>query len=115
MYKDNIAVITGSMTLNANTQESFDMGYEAQTQLKIDFPAGFNKDNCIVISFATKIAGKNYSYGIGETDSYRAVTGSYHRNIVLGSSSDSSKINLSVWQMALSQVNIDYKIVLMKI
>lgn len=115
MYKDNFAVITGSMTLEANTQEGLETDSEKQTQLNINFPTGFNKDNCVVISFGTKVAGKNYSYGVGDKASYRWVTGSFRRNITLGASTDNSKIQLSVWQLATTQITIDYKIVLMKI
>lgn len=111
----NIATLTGDMTLAAATQQEYQEGTEKQTQININFPSGYNKDNCIVLAFATKITGKNYSYGVGESPSYRAVTGSYKRNIVLGASSDNTKISLSVWQLSTSTVTINYKIVLMKI
>ena len=112
----NIAVITGSMTLEANSQQNFESGVKKQTLKDIDFPEGFNKDNCVCIAFGIKrFTEKNYNYGTGDSASYNATTGAYDRNIVLGSSTDNSKINLSIWQLMTSSTTIYYKIVLLKI
>lgn len=114
--QDNIAVITGSMTLEANSQSNLGSNSEQQTNLKINFPTGFNKDNCVCLAFGMKsYAEKNYSYGIGNTSSNRAVTGSFYRHCVLGASDDNTKISLQVWQMGTSKVTAYYKLVLMKI
>lgn len=112
----NIAVITGSMTLEANSQQNFESGVKKQTLKDIDFPEGFNKDNCVCIAFGIKrFTEKNYNYGTGDSAPYNATTGAYDRNIVLGSSTDNSKINLSIWQLMTSSTTIYYKIVLLKI
>ena len=114
--QNNIAVLTGTMTLEANTQEGFESGNKKQTIKKIDFPTGYNKDNCVCLAFGIKRdANKNYSYGTGVTDTYQSVSGSYDRNIVLGASADNKKIDLVIWQAMTSSTTIYYKIVLMKI
>jgi len=93
-----------------------DVSTEKQTILKIDFPTGFNKDNCICTAFGMKRdQEKNYTYGIGYSASNRAVTGSYYRHAVLGAADDSTKIALQVWQPGTEEVSVYYKLVLMKI
>ncbi len=110
--QDNIAIINGSITLQANPQSNLDNNSEKQTILEIDFPKGFNKDNCVCIAFGMKAAEeRNYSYGVGFSASYRSVTGSLIRDVIL----DTSKIKLNVWQMATSEKTAYYRLVLMKI
>ena len=112
----NIAVLTGTMTLEANPQSDFEKGLQQQTIQKINFPSGFNKDNCICIAFGMKIdANKNYSYGTSGSISNQAVTGAYNKLVVLGASDDATKISIQVWQAATSKRTVYYKIVLMKI
>lgn len=114
--QNNIAILTGSMTLEANSQQNFETGTKKQTVKKINFPAGYNKDNCVCVAFGIKrFAEKNYNYGTGDSASYNATTGAYDRNIVLGSSTDDTKIDLSVWQLMTSSTTVYYKIVLLKI
>lgn len=116
MYKDNIAVITGTMELEANTEENLAQNYEKQTILNIDFPDGFNKDNCVCLAFGMKrFEEKNYNYGVGESITNRNITGAYIRYVVLGSSTDENKICLQVWQPATGVITAYYKIVLMKV
>lgn len=113
---DKFAVLTGSMTLEANTQSNLEEGSQKQTLIKINFPSGFNKDNCICIAFGMKIAtDKNYSYGTSSSISNQAVSGSFPRHAVLGASDDNTKISLQVWQSTTSSKTVYYKLVLMKI
>ena len=112
----NIAVVSGTMTLEANPQSDFEKGLQQQTLKKINFPSGFNKDNCICIAFGMKIdANKNYSYGTSGSISNQAVTGAYNKHVVLGASDDVTKISVQVWQSATTKKTVYYKIVLMKI
>lgn len=100
------------MVLQANPQSNLDNNSEKQTILEIDFPKGFNKDNCVCIAFGMKATEeRNYSYGVGFSASYRSVTGSLIRDVIL----DTSKIKLNVWQMATSEKTVYYRLVLMKI
>lgn len=114
--QSNIAVLTGTMTLEANSQESFAAGDKKQTLKQINFPTGYNKDNCVCIAFGIKrFEEKNYCYGAGGSVSIQSVIASYERAIVLGATEDSTKININVWQAMTSSTTIYYKIVLMKI
>lgn len=89
---------------------------EQQTILNIDFPKGFNKDNCVCLAFGMKsYEEKNYSYGTGFSSSNRSISGSLFRHAVLGASDDNSKIALQVWQMGTSERTVYYRLVLMKI
>lgn len=105
--------IDGSITLAASSSSTD----EQQTILKINFPSGFNKDNCVCVAFGMKPndSSKNYSYGIGYSAANRYVTGSFYRHCVLGASDDSSKISLQVWNPSTSQQVYLYRLVLMKI
>ena len=116
MPEDNIAVIYGKMTLEANTQEALDIGLEKQTKLNIDFPTGFNKDSCVCVAFGMKkIEDRNYSYETAFPSSLRFITGSFYREAILGNKDDNTKITLNVWQPTLEAITVYYKIVLMKI
>lgn len=116
LYSDNIAVISGQMELEANSQSNLENDAEQQTILDIDFPKGFNKDNCVCIAFGMKTyAERNYSYGVAFSSSNRFLTGSYIRNVILGSGDNNSKIALHVWNMATGQHTVYYRLVLMKI
>ena len=104
------------MILEANSQSNFENGDEQQTVLNIDFPQGFNKDNCVCLAFGMKTyAENNYSYGVAFSETNRFTTGSYYRNIILGSGDNKSKIGLHVWNMATGQHIVYYRLVLMKI
>ena len=114
--QNNIAVISGQMILEANSQSNLNSNIEQQTILNIDFPRGFNKDNCFCLTFGIKTnEDKNYSYGVGDSISNRSFTGSLIRNVILGASNDNSKIALHVWQPSTSQKTAYYRLVLMKI
>lgn len=112
----DFAVLTGSMTLEANTSDVASSGSQKQTQLDINFPTGFNKDNCVCISFGMKTTtDKNYCYGIGGSNSVNATTGGLYKDVILGSATNATKIKLQVWQLSTTQKTVYYKIVLMKI
>lgn len=115
--KGDFAVIEGSMTLTANTEEKLNNSTTMQTMQNINFPEGFNKDNCVCVAFGGKTNSKaNYSYGYysGE-DSYSQSSGSLKRNILLGNNTDSTKITLVVYNLYTNSVTYYYRIVLMKI
>ena len=62
VYKDQFAIITGSMVLVANSQENANKGITTKSDIVIDYPSGFNSDNCVVISAERSGIG-NYGYG----------------------------------------------------
>lgn len=105
--QSNIAVITGTVTINSSG-----LGNKSVT-----FPAGFNKDNCIVISqmYKSSSAGfANYCSG------YLGLTGGSINDMLVSlgktDGTDNNKIYIEVTaDEFLATLTVDYKIVLMKI
>lgn len=118
IYKDRLAILEGSCTVDANDQQSFQEGSFKQTLKQVNFPNGFTKDNCVVVSFGTKAKSrKGYSYCYGGAtvgSSLNYLLGNIPRDIVLGSNQDNSKINLYFYQLPTQSLELDYKIVLMR-
>mgnify|MGYP004587424043 CR=1 FL=1 len=114
--QNNFIVVDGQITLQANSQSNLENNIEQQTILNIDFPSGFNKDNCVCVAFGMKAyQDKNYTYGIGANSSNRATTGSLYRHAILGAADNNRKIALQVWQMGTSTKTVYYRLILMKI
>lgn len=108
---NRFAVLEGTLTLEASESS----GSSKTTQLDIEFPEGFNRQNCICLCVGASKHEDQYSYGIGLTSSLQMVTGSYPRYVTLGTNSDNTKIRLSVSNPSTTSASIYYKIVLMKI
>ena len=119
--KKDFAVITGSMQLQANSSENALEGRSTVTETNIDYPNGFNKDNCVVVSYSRTGSGKvMYSNGWknGGTDALDMYNGIDTFTVSLyGTTSNtySNKIRVIIGNLSTSVQNIDYKIVLMKI
>lgn len=114
MQRSNFAVITGTMTLAASSEA---LRYK-QTTKDIDFPTGFNKDNCVLISAGRQYAD-NSGYGYGVCDFVNAIstgmlTGAAPFVVWLGSNSG-TKIRIYGYNVNTSQQILNYKLVLMKI
>ncbi len=113
VYKDNFAILTGTITGDGTESPSS----------HIAFPEGFNRDNCVILTAnLQRTANDNKGYGaIYDSASY--VTGSIPlkivmdnadilleiRNVLLG---DGNKVTIP--EMSTS-VSYNYTIVLMKI
>lgn len=113
VYKDNFAILTGTITGDGTESPS----------VNIDFPNGFNRDNCVILTAnLQRTANNNKGYGaIYDSASY--VTGSIPlkviandskilleiRNVLLG---DGNKVSIPEMSTA---VEYNYTIVLMKI
>lgn len=114
--KGDFAVIEGSHVLTANTEEKHSQNSSMQTQWQIDFPSGFNKDNCVCLCFGAKsYEDRCYSYGFNTSASLGIVKGTVERTIMLGWNQDTTKINLEAFNMATTEKTLWYRIVLMKI
>lgn len=117
VYKDDYAVITGSMTLNAVETA----GAYKSTSKNIDFPDGFNKDNCILISAGqNKLGLEDMGYGYGITDlnynkSLGTLIGAEPFCVLLGSNTDTTKIKIYGFNSYNGERTLNYRIVLMKI
>lgn len=112
IYKDNFAVISGDITVIAsdNPGTSF-----KETRLEnIEYPEGFNKSNCALVSFSSNRNTNSNKYytcdsNIGN-NSVSFVTGNLPRYVNL-----SDKITLCFYNWGGSNLIIHYELVLMKI
>lgn len=111
--QSNIAVLTGSVSVT----KSDDPGTTHKQTLKtINYPSGYNKDNCVVIAFGTTVdtTTKGYSYEGGENSavvSAAFVTGNYPRTIQL----NNTNIRMALYNIGSSTNTIYYKVVLLKV
>lgn len=118
LSKSHIAVIEGNYDLDANTQENLDFN-PAKLKLTtkdLEYPKGFNKENCIVIAVGLKFYNDDshgYSYGDTGTSGHSSegmITGAVCRNVQL-----KDTISLKVGNMSTSSRTCYYKIVIMRI
>lgn len=108
VYKDNYAVLTGTIDFTVNT------GNTSGTK-NIDYPEGFNKDNCVVIALG--IAGatssnKEYCYGFSGDHAGSYVTGGIAKSLKLREGYMQLDAYIGVEAAANTR---NYRIVLMKI
>lgn len=123
VLKDNIAVIMGKMTLEANTGDNAMNGITTRTEKLIDYPEGFNSENCIVISCSRQgnyqesgypIWGYGWSDNVESMDTYNGITpfgvGLYPQT----NTSYSNKIRIFVGNLLTTAQEVEFKLVLMK-
>ena len=95
------AKITGSMTIEANSNKS----------VTINYPSGFTKDNCYVVACGIQaIENRGYNFIGIYKDSGSLLMNAYHRYV----NTTDSGINLIVDNPTTSEKTVSYKIVLMK-
>lgn len=118
--QNNIAIITGTLKLSANSEEQALNNHCTYTDTKISYPEGFSADNCVVISYGRQ-HNSNFGYAYGwdnYLDSMDFLIGILPMRINLyGNSSTeyANKIRLQMGNMTTKEVEIPYKIVLLKI
>lgn len=111
IYHDDVAIITGNKTLDANSSSS---GQEyAQTTWNIEYPTGFSKNNCIVLAFQGSLETnlRVGAYGTGPVTSTNFVRATLPRTVVLWD----DLIDLECWNPSSSTKTYYYKLVLLKI
>lgn len=102
VYKDNFAILTGTIIAEASKSGT----------ANIDYPEGFDVDNCVAISFGVKtVENKGFNYFGTYKDSADLLNNSYDRKLNL----NSSNIVVIVKNPNTSSKSIKYMIVLMKI
>lgn len=111
----NISVLTG--TINATAASSGDS--HSFNTVKINFPQGFNSDNCVVLSWYVHRQTSSGAYGKAfgcttASDSRTWLRGGYPSMITFNFQND-NKITFTLENPITSATNFDYKIVLMKI
>lgn len=124
VVKDDFAVITGNFSIEANTQTNIDNGLAKEGSTSIDFPSGFDKNNCVVVSFGCKyFENKGYSYGTltgtADNEAIMILLGNAPASVTLGNTEggdNENKIIIYGSNYATdSSKNLYYKLVLMKI
>ena len=98
--KENIAVITGNITVNE----------EGTANLRLDYPTGFNKDNCVVISAMLYNVDTMNVWTIGLLGNTSNNLYKFIPEIELG-----TKIAIGLSDTNQTSKTVPYKIVLMKI
>lgn len=115
--QNNIAVIEGNLVCNKNTEDPLS-GKVTYTSKEVDFPEGFNRSNCFVISLGGKsfIDNRGYGYGnSGVTSSLDIALGTEPLKVQLGTSQNPNKIRISVGNISTTELKTKYyQIVLMK-
>ena len=109
----NIAVISGKVTLNANTNDNFSENKCTMTDVSLNYPTGFSMNNCVVICVGINYNSAGY-YDFGWTnhlDTLQFARGLRPYEVTL----NNAKINLSIGNLMASENMVNYKIVLMKI
>ena len=108
--KGDFATITGTATFDENGTTT------------VNYPSGFTKTNCVVISFMTEGIGQTKSLSTGSTfDSSNTISGSVPKAIKLADDNivlairHISIINDATPSISSTYPNMNYKIVLMKI
>ena len=104
--QDNIAVLTGNVTINASSSNS----------VQISYPSGYTKDNSILLACGLMLNNNPYSKGYNYYglyyDSGDLFDYAFRRRVNLAD----SKILLTIYNPTTEQsTNIQYKLVLMKI
>lgn len=106
----NIAILTGTVTLEAS--EDSGNSYK-QTIWDINYPEGFNKNNCTIISFGGKFASEGFTFGY--TDIASSSVSSISGAVPKSASLTDSGIRVQAWNIAGIEKDFSYQIVLMKI
>ena len=102
VYKDDYAVLTGSITISANDSNS----------ATINYPSGFTAENSVVISCGIQnVSNKGMNYVGYNKDSSYSLNNSWDRRLNL----TSTGIILVVDNPNSAEKVVDYKIVLMKL
>lgn len=111
IHGDNFYVIMGVQTLTASQEGQ----YDTQTTWQLDYPTGFNMNNCVVISFGLSDASKTTvswgEYGYNFSVSTALLFSMIPRAIAFRE----NKIYAKAWFPGSSDTDFNYKIVLMKI
>lgn len=115
-YTNNkdFVVLRGTITVPGRTGD--DNSYAG---VSIDFPDGFNKDNCVVVSFGLNNYGENRGYGYGDlsvNDARSWTRNSFPSCVLLGFPVNGvMKINITIEQYMTTEKTYEYQLVLMKI
>lgn len=117
----NIVKLTGNLELAANTSDNAANGYCKFTEISIDYPVGFSRDNCIVIAYNRKTvrsSGYGWNNYPNSTDMYEGtlpLTIGLYGNDSSIASAYRNKIRIRAGNLSTQSQTITYEVVLMKI
>ena len=113
--KGDIAIISGTMTVDANPDENVqkDPMEAKMTTITLNIPDGFGKDTCVPISIGfRRTDSRGYVYGWNNyPDSADSLTANMPHRLVV----NDDNLSLVVGNFGQNSGNIQYKIVLMKL
>lgn len=111
LYKDNFAVVNGNINITASSS----MGqFDGSGNTTLNYPSGFTKDNCVIVSVETCLPAQGaYSSGnLGNrfkpVDAQRGMFPCY-------ATLNSNNIIVQAYNATTNAININFKVVLMKI
>lgn len=106
----NIGVISGSISVTASST----MGqFNGSGSTTINYPEGFNKDNCVIISVETCLPAQGI-YSCGNIGGFKPVD-AQRGMFPCYSTLNSSNILVQAYNATTNEININFKVVLMKI
>lgn len=109
----NIAVITGNITLAANTNDYAVENRCTMTDVSLSYPSGYSMNNCVVLCVGINYNSQGY-YDFGWANylsTLQFARGLLPNEVLL----KDTAINLSIGNLMTSEKTVNYKIVLMKI
>lgn len=112
VYNDRIAVIEGNIMLEASPDNS-----SHQTSWQLNFPNGFNSNNCVCVAFGTKLYADSkagYAYGTGFEGAIGLGCGDIPKSIELGQINNLDKIWCQAYNTSGAEKTLYYRIVLLK-
>lgn len=118
--QNEFAILSGEMVLEANTSEQASEYICQKSSIILDYPKGFNKDNCVVVSIG-RSGVDCISYGWTTPVSAENIfNGVEPISVILYDNNSSTtdfknKIKIIVGNLSTHEQTITYKIVLMKI
>lgn len=120
VLKNDFAIITGEIEVKGNSQENLgkDPIEAAISSKDIEFPVGFNKENCVVVSVGFRRPNVNKGFACGwnnYADSVDSIRGTMPYSLSLGVVEENPVMTLTFGNFGTSPSAYEYRIVLMKI
>lgn len=110
VLKNDFAIMTGEIELEASEDSG---NVYKQTIWDINYPEGFNKNNCTIISFGGKFASEGFTFGYTDiaSSSVSSISGAIPKSVSL----TNENIRAQAWNISGIKKDFSYQIVLMKI
>lgn len=110
VQKNNLAILTGEITSNAGSLDT-----PSFTSKKINFPDGFNSNNCMVISYSVQREGFPIGFGYTNPTSSQTWLRGGVSAMVSFDTSENEEIIFTLESPFSTSQKYNYRILLMKI